>query len=169
MSASTVRMEVETFPSIKGGDRVWLGTERWGRKGIFPVSRTTPTQIVVQWSANHEIRFKRDSGYRLGAGWGGENILSIASEPECAAWDEKARAEELAHSIRATAAKFTEERRLYLWGLFSSDSVAVGAEQWGEERERDGKWTVEMHGLSEPQAEALADHFKRIMAGEPKS
>ncbi len=147
---------------IKSGDRVWVGTERYGTKSIRIVSRVTPTQIVIDWNGNgsYLTRYKRDNGYAIGAGYLRDNIMRVATPAQCAKWDAKQLAEQEAREREEARQQALESIRLELAALFG-DSATVSKEQWGNEDMRSGKWTVEFHFLTEDGVRELAARWAK--------
>lgn len=146
---------------MKAGDRVWLGTNRYGPHEIRTITRVTPTQIVIDWNGNgsYLVRFRRDNGRRIAGGYLAHDILRAATPSQCADWDAKQAALEENRRNKEQQEEALETLRLELAALFG-ENVAISKEQWGKNAERDGKWTIEFHGLDTPTVCALAKQVK---------
>jgi hypothetical protein len=142
---------------IKAGDRVWIGVERYRSSAkLHPVSRVTNTLIVVAMNAMYEQRFRRSDGYRHGHSFMGDSILGVANKAQCREWDAKVEQERQDAERKRSKEQALEKLCLELCALFIPSGGSVSEESWGDERAREGKWTVAFHGLSEVEVRALA-------------
>ena len=146
------------YSGLKAGDRVWLGHDN--RKGVIKVvHHLTATQVVVDLDGRgFLVRYKVDNGERVGRSFMAESIVDVATPEECQMWDARQAQERQKEAESNAEKKRIEAKRQALYNLFGLDvmDVWVRAERWGKEAERKGKWTVELHNLTEEQVAALA-------------
>jgi hypothetical protein len=149
--------------AIKVGDSVWLGDSSFPCKGgVHPVTKVTNTQIVVNINAQHEERFQRATGYRIGGGSFSTHIQGVATDAEIKAYEAKLKAEAEERQRREDEKNAAEAKRKGLQNHFVR-VVHVGHNEFAEKM--DSTYSVTIHGLTEDAVKDLASILNKEFKG----